>query len=201
MRGKLVVRGAIVLGLLLVPASGWAHPRQSPDDRAPNVRSGAGSFSSPAARAITTGAMISQAGAFVDPLPATSRNMQLIGKLGLKTPDAFKFDPVTGQPDASEPDLVAGQIADVAMFKGYAYLASWSEPSCKRGGFFVVDIRNPANPVQTGFVPALAANYHGEGTHAITITTPGVLGRRAGREQRGVRAPGGRRQERRLRPL
>lgn len=176
MRGTVVVRSAVVLGLLLLPASSWAHPRPSLEDRAPNVRSGSGSFSSPAARALTTGSMLARAGAFVDPLPARSDNMQLIGKLGLKTPDAYKVDPTTGQPDPSEPDLVAGQIADVSVYKGFAYLASWAEPSCKRGGFFVVDIRNPANPVQTGFVPALDANYHGEGMHATTITTPEFSG-------------------------
>ena len=119
--------------------------------------------------------MISQAGAFVDPLPATSRNMELVGKLGLKTPDEYKFDPVTGQPDTSEPDLVAGQIADVSVFKGFAYLASWSEPSCKRGGFFVVDIRNPANPVQTGFVQALTAKLPRRGHARDHDQDAGVL--------------------------
>ena len=196
MRGT-VVRSAVVLGLLLVPASGWAHTRQAPDDRAPIARSG-GAFTSPAARAVKTGSMFA-AGAFADPLPATSRNMELVGKLPLKTPDEFKFD-LAGAQDSSQPDLVPGQIADVAVFKNFAYLASWSEPTCKRGG--VLRRRHPrprepgADRLRARAARELPRRGHARGDdhHAA------VLGRRAGRQQRGVRHPA-RAQERRLRPL
>ena len=68
------------------------------------------------------------------------------------------------------------QIADLAVYKSYAYLNSWNEPSCKRGGTFVVDISNPAAPQQTGFIPALPNSYHGEGAHVITLDTPSYRG-------------------------
>ena len=35
---------------------------------------------------------VRRAGAFADRLPATSRDMELVGKLPLKTPDEFKFN-------------------------------------------------------------------------------------------------------------
>ena len=43
----------------------------------------------------------------------------------------------------------------MGVFKNAAYLQSWSEATCKRGGFFSVDISDPANPKQLAFVPAL----------------------------------------------
>ena len=117
-----------------------------------------------------------QHGPVSEHLPAAKENVELISKLELKTPDAFKFDPVTRQPDPTEPDIVPGQIADVSTYKNAAYLASWAEPSCKRGGFFSVDVSDPANPEQLAFVPALPGTYHGEGTHTITLNTPEFQG-------------------------
>ena len=66
-----------------------------------------------------------------------------------------------------------GQIADVAVYKNAAYLNSWAESTCRRGGFFSVDISDPANPKQLAFVPALPGTYHGEGAHVITLNIPG----------------------------
>lgn len=59
---------------------------------------------------------------------------------------------------------------------------SWSpldnpgDVACRRGGFFSVDISDPAAPVQRAFVPALAQTYHGEGAQAITLSTPSFRG-------------------------
>ena len=104
-------------------------------------------------------------------LPAVQENVELVSKLEMQTPAAFRFDPDTGDPDPGQPDVVAGQIADLAVHKNTAYLDSWAEPSCRRGGFFSVDISNPAAPQQLAFVPALPDTYHGEGAHAITLNT------------------------------
>ncbi|MGH2947940.1 MAG: Ig-like domain-containing protein [Solirubrobacteraceae bacterium] len=110
-------------------------------------------------------------------LPATSPNtIQRVSKLEMSTPPELRFDPATGDPDPSQPDVVEGQIADLAVYKGFAYLNSWNEPSCKRGGTFVVDIRNPAAPQQVDFLPALEGRYHGEGAHVITLDTPSFQG-------------------------
>ena len=86
--------------------------------------------------------------------------------------------------------LLPGQIADVAVYKNTAYLNSWAESTCKRGGFFSVDISDPANPKQLAFVPALPGTYHGEGAHVDHAQHPGRLpGRRPGGQQRAVRRP------------
>jgi hypothetical protein len=73
-------------------------------------------------------------------------------------------------------DVVEGQIADLAVHKGFAYLNSWDEPSCTRGGTFVVDIRDPANPQDLGFIPATPGYYHGEGAHVVSLDTPEFTG-------------------------
>lgn len=67
--------------------------------------------------------------------------------------------------------MVAGQIADLSIYKHTAYLNSWSESSCTRGGVYTVDISDPTAPTQTGFIPALPGNYHGEGAHVISVDT------------------------------
>ncbi len=107
-------------------------------------------------------------------LAPTRDNIELVGKLEMNTPPEFRFaPPVTPgeSPDPSQPAVVEGQIADVGVYKTTAYLQSWSEESCKRGGFFSVDISDPANPKQQAFVPALPGTYHGEGAQARTINT------------------------------
>ena len=93
-------------------------------------------------------------------LPAVQENMDLVGELE-----------VSGEFG----DVSAGQIADLAVYKGYAYLNSWDEPSCERGGTFVADISDPENPEEVNFIPASEDGYyHGEGAHVITMDTLGV---------------------------
>ena len=101
-------------------------------------------------------------------LPAVQQNVELVGKLELNTPTQYRLN-------ATEPPIVEGQIADLAVYKNSAYLASWAEPSCRRGGFFSVDISNPAAPRQLAFVPALPGTYHGEGMHVVTFNGRDIL--------------------------
>src|SRR5918994_881532 len=89
------------------------------------------------------------------------KNVELIGKL---------------EPTGRFGDIVEGQIADLAVFKRTAYLNSWSEPTCTRGGVYVVDIKDPRRPREIGFLPALAGNYHGEGAHVISVETKAFKG-------------------------
>jgi hypothetical protein len=124
----------------------------------PNSRGARSSFSAPTPS--------QQHGGLANHLPPANENMELVGKLELEQPFG---------------DVLPGQIADVAVHKNTAYLMSWSpqdDPAqpCRRGGFFSVDISNPAAPVQKAFVPALAETYHGEGAHAITVNTPAFAG-------------------------
>ena len=94
-------------------------------------------------------------------LPGSSLNVQRVGKLEL-----------TGQFG----DVVPGQIADLSVYKDFAYLNSWSEESCTRGGTYVADVRNPRKPEEVAFIPALPKNYHGEGAHVISVDTRSFSG-------------------------
>jgi hypothetical protein len=89
-------------------------------------------------------------------LPPAARNVELVGKL--ETVGEFG-------------DVVEGQIADLSVHNGFAYLNSWNEPTCSRGGIFIVDIRQPSRPREVGFLPALRGNYHGEGAHVVSLST------------------------------
>ncbi|MBA2948902.1 PA domain-containing protein [Streptomyces himalayensis] len=90
-------------------------------------------------------------------LPATSKDVRLVSKLKL-------------------PHVTEGKIADVGVFKGYAYLASWGGVGCDNTGVHVVDIRNPAKPKVAGFIPAPAGSAPGEGIQTVHISTPAFTG-------------------------
>jgi len=133
--------------------------RISAAPRAPSALVGRSSFSSPTAA--------QQDGGLANHLPPARENMELVSKLELTSPFG---------------NVLPGQIADVTVHKDAAYLMSWSpkdnptDVACRRGGFFSVDIANPAAPVQRAFVPALPQTYHGEGAHAVAVDTPGFRG-------------------------
>jgi hypothetical protein len=134
---------------------------------------------------ITGNVLAGQHGPISSHLPAVRENVELISKLELNTPVQYRVDPdepgfdpadpTTGTPDATQPPIVEGQIADVAIFQDSAFLASWSEPSCRRGGFFSVDISDEAAPRQLAFVPALPGTYHGEGMHVVKFNGRDIL--------------------------
>ena len=90
-------------------------------------------------------------------LPGKAENMEVVG-------------------DFQIPGVREGQIADVAVHEGYAYLNSWDDPNCEGGGTYIVDIRNPEEPEQVGFLPAPEHYYHGEGAHVVSIDVPGFKG-------------------------
>ena len=85
-------------------------------------------------------------------LPPTSANVQLVSQLELK-------------------NVVEDKIADVGVFKGYAYLAAWGGATCKYNGVHVVDIRNPAAPKEVAFIQAKEGSAPGEGIQTIHIDT------------------------------
>jgi hypothetical protein len=93
-------------------------------------------------------------------LPPGSLNVNLVSKLQLT--------------DAAD------GIADVGYFKGYAYLNAWA-PACQSeggpgAGVHIVDIRDPANPVKVGFLPAHPNSHPGEGIHITHAETPFFTG-------------------------
>ena len=94
-------------------------------------------------------------------LPASARNVDLVGKL----------DNLTN---------VAGGIADVGYHAGYAYLNAFrpecaGRPGAQGTGVHVVDVRDPANPLKVGFLPAEPNSYLGEGIHVIDYGQRDIL--------------------------
>ncbi len=69
-----------------------------------------------------------------------------------------------------------GQIGDLTVYKGTAYLNGFDDPECRTGGVHIVDVSNPARPKRLGFVGAAPGLYHGEGSQAITLDTPEFTG-------------------------
>jgi RTX calcium-binding nonapeptide repeat (4 copies)/LVIVD repeat len=90
-------------------------------------------------------------------LPAKQENLEVVGRLQI-------------------PGVRLGQIADLSVYKGFAYLNSWDDARCRDGGTYVVDIRNPSSPQLVTFIPADQPYYHGEGAHVVTLNTPAFQG-------------------------
>jgi hypothetical protein len=90
-------------------------------------------------------------------LPASSANVELVSKLGLK-------------------NVVPEKIADVGVFNGFAYLAAWGGQTCKYNGVHVVDIRDPASPDEVAFIVSKEGSAPGEGVQALHIDTPAFAG-------------------------
>ncbi|HEX6657882.1 MAG TPA: hypothetical protein VF065_07360, partial [Ilumatobacter sp.] len=125
-------------------------------DKAPNTTA----TPSDVAPSSFTGGM--QHGPMEGHLPGSSANVELIGEL---------------EPTDEFDDIVPGQIADLAVGGGFAYLNSWNEPTCTKGGTYVVDIRNPRDPKEVDFIPALTGNYHGEGADLLSVDTKYFTGK------------------------
>jgi hypothetical protein len=161
---RLVSRAAVLAGTLtlLGPIGVASAERVARKDAAPNTKSGMPAGSS---KLFQRSSFSAEPQPNDSPLglPARRENVDLVSRLTF-----------TGGPGGS---IALGQIADVAVHKNAAYLMSWSEPEdCTRGGFFVADISDPANPVERTFVPALENSYHGEGAHVVTMNTAAFQG-------------------------
>ncbi len=86
-------------------------------------------------------------------------------------------------PEDIEPEL----IADVTVFGDYAYLARWGGSACAGpegakggrvvdGGAYIVDISDPENPEQVGFISTGQDTLVGEGMQVIHLTTSAFTG-------------------------
>ena len=96
-------------------------------------------------------------------LPGSSENVELVGRVDL-----------SGAVGGDKP----GHIADVAAFGNYAYLAArrLNTSPCGAGGFYTVDISDPANPSEVSFTAFPPGSYPGEGMHVIKVNTPKFKG-------------------------
>ena len=101
-------------------------------------------------------------------LPASNANVELVSKLALK-------------------NVVPEKIADVGVFNGYAYLASWGVVTCKYNGVHVVDIRSPQNPKEVAFIASKEGSYPGEGIQGLHIDTPAFVATSSFRTTRSAR--------------
>jgi len=91
-------------------------------------------------------------------LPASSQNVQLVGQVTVN-------------------DASPGIISDVGVLGNFAYLGQFS-PGCTPdggGGVYIVDISDPTNPTEAGFITT-PGTYVGEGVQAINLNTPGFKG-------------------------
>ncbi|MGH3911940.1 MAG: PA domain-containing protein, partial [Pseudonocardiaceae bacterium] len=71
-----------------------------------------------------------------------------------------------------------GRVADVSAYGDYAYLNGFREPTCAAGGVHVMDISDPANPVEVAeaFIPTSPGSYAGEGIQIVPMVTPSFTG-------------------------
>jgi hypothetical protein len=93
-------------------------------------------------------------------LPPSSDSMDLLGKLRLTD--------------------VAGDISDVSALqtsdgRWFAYVGNWGA-KCESGGTHVVDVTDPANPQDAGFLNSRGFGYVTEGVHALHVETPQFSG-------------------------
>jgi hypothetical protein len=159
-----LVAAALALILVSVTAATGAARDKAPSksraihkagDKAPNATA----TPSDVAPSSFTGGM--QHGPMEGHLPGSSANVELIDEL---------------EPTDEFGPIAPGQIADLAVYKGFAYLNSWNEPTCTKGGVYVVDIRNPRVATEVDFIPAVPSNFHGEGADVISVDTKKFTG-------------------------
>lgn len=100
---------------------------------------------------------VQQHGTTAGHLPPTQKNVDVVSKLKLE-------------------NVVPEKIADVGVYKGYAYLAAWGSVTCDDNGVHVVDIRDAAQPREIGFIRSKPGSYPGEGIQTVNITTPKFSG-------------------------
>ena len=99
-------------------------------------------------------------GSPVGKLPPTKENVTLVGQVTVH-------------------DAIPGLVADVGVLGEYAYLGSFRKPDCtgpsgqpNDGGVYIVNIDDPADPVEVGFIRTNKENYVGEGVQVVHIGTP-----------------------------
>ncbi|MEX0816617.1 MAG: hypothetical protein WD027_04190 [Gaiellales bacterium] len=91
-----------------------------------------------------------------------------------------KLDFISTEGRPENPDLVADVAVSPDM--NWAYLANWGEVDCAANseagginspdaGAWVVDIRDPANPVTKGFIASSQDTRPGEGMQVVNVTT------------------------------
>jgi len=73
-------------------------------------------------------------------------------------------------------DRAPRRVADVGVFRKYAYLAAYADPNCEKGGVSVFDIGNPREPREVDFIPTGPSSFVGEGIQALHLDTKHFTG-------------------------
>jgi hypothetical protein len=90
-------------------------------------------------------------------LPGSSENVELVGQLDIE-------------------GAAAGRVADVSAFGDYAYLTVRDPEGCSDAGVAIMDISDPTDPVQVGFIEATEGSFPGEGSQVVNLRTPNFRG-------------------------
>ncbi|HSK16044.1 MAG TPA: PA domain-containing protein [Gaiellaceae bacterium] len=85
-------------------------------------------------------------------LPGSSENVTLLGRVDIDRPGP-------------------GRVADVAAYGNYAYLAVRDPEGCYDAGFAVIDMKDPRNPKQVGFIDWTDGSFPGEGAQVLDMNT------------------------------
>jgi hypothetical protein len=88
-------------------------------------------------------------------LDPVSYGVRVIGKGGVSAPPGSNGD-------------MTGRVADVAAHGDHAYLTAFRAADCLGGGAWIMDISDPTNPTEVGFLPTTDGNYAGEGAQVVT---------------------------------
>ena len=149
---------------------------------APDRKPGARRWGLRALAVLAIGAMIAAVGA----VPAQAQHGGTEGHLFAPAADTdgdgdwgkIEFVSQLTVSDA-EPEL----IADVTAFGNYAYLARWGGADCAGpegggpdGGVYVIDISDPANPEEVGFIRTHQDTLIGEGMQVVHLETAKFTG-------------------------
>lgn len=83
-------------------------------------------------------------------LPATQKNVELVGKVAIH-------------------GAAAGRVADVSAFGTYAYLTVRDPDGCSDAGVAIIDIADPTTPRQVGFIESTEGSFPGEGSQILDL--------------------------------
>lgn len=90
-------------------------------------------------------------------LPGSSENVELVGQLDIA-------------------GAAADRVADVAAHGNYAYLTVRDPEGCSDAGVSIMDISDPTEPVEVGFIDATEGSLPGEGAQVVDLRTPSFRG-------------------------
>jgi hypothetical protein len=90
-------------------------------------------------------------------LPGSSENVELVGQIDIE-------------------GAAADRVADVSAFGNYAYLTVRDPEGCSDAGVAVIDISDPTDPVQVGFIDATEGSFPGEGSQVVNLRTSAFTG-------------------------